>query len=92
MKFTVDVECTPDEARQFLGLPDVKPMQQAVMAKLEAQMLEAANAFSPDAVLRTWMQGLSGGPDALREMFTRFFRPPTTGGGGSSGAPPARTE
>ena len=26
MKITVDVDCTPEEARAFLGLPDVKPM------------------------------------------------------------------
>ncbi|WP_420846806.1 DUF6489 family protein [Microvirga tunisiensis] len=28
MKITMDVECTPEEARAFLGLPDVKPMQE----------------------------------------------------------------
>ena len=33
MKVTVEVECTPEEARQFLGLPDVVPMQQAAMKK-----------------------------------------------------------
>ncbi|MFY9972047.1 MAG: DUF6489 family protein, partial [Roseiarcus sp.] len=27
MKITVDVDCTPLEARQFMGLPDVEPMQ-----------------------------------------------------------------
>ena len=31
MKVTVNVECTPEEARTFLGLPDVQPMQEAVM-------------------------------------------------------------
>ena len=25
MKVTVNVECTPEEARTFLGLPDVQP-------------------------------------------------------------------
>ena len=34
MKVTVEIDCTPDEARQFMGLPDVKPLQAAVMAKL----------------------------------------------------------
>ena len=32
MKITVEIDCTPDEARQFLGLPDMKPMQAALMA------------------------------------------------------------
>ena len=51
MKITVDVDCTPDEARQFLGLPDVKPMQAAVLAKMEQQMMGAVDALSPEAML-----------------------------------------
>jgi hypothetical protein len=30
----VEVDCTPEEARRFLGLPDVVPVQQALMEKL----------------------------------------------------------
>lgn len=84
MKVTINIECTPEEARQFFGLPDLKPMQDAVMAKVEKQMLDAVGAFAPEAMLRTWMGGMAGGPDALREMFTRFFRPP----GGTPGPTP----
>jgi len=28
MKITMNIDCTPDEARAFFGLPDVKPMQE----------------------------------------------------------------
>ena len=74
MKMVVEIECTPDEARQFLGLPDVKPMQAAVMAQVERQMLDAAAAFSsPDAVLRTWLSLVPQGQEQMREMFGRFF-------------------
>ena len=34
VKITIEVGCTPEEARVFCGLPDVKPMQEAVMARL----------------------------------------------------------
>lgn len=41
MKFHVDVECTPEEARSFLGLPDMKPIHdmyiQAVMDTMSGQ-------------------------------------------------------
>jgi len=79
MKMTVEVDCTPEEARVFLGLPDLKPLQEAVLAQMEKQMLDAASAFSPDALLRTWLTLLPGGADQMREMFGRFFggaRPP----------------
>ena len=39
MKVNVEIDCTPLEARQFFGLPDVSPMQVAVMEKLQQQML-----------------------------------------------------
>ena len=41
MRITVDVDCTPEEARAFLGLPDVKPMQEQLMGELQERM--AAN-------------------------------------------------
>lgn len=80
MKMTVEVDCTPEEARAFLGLPDLRPLHAAVMGQMEKQMLEAASAFSsPDALLRTWLSLLPGGAEQMREMFGRFFgatRPP----------------
>ena len=39
MKVNVEVDCTPLEARQFFGLPDVQPMQTAVMDKMQQQMM-----------------------------------------------------
>ena len=74
MKVKFEVECTPEEAREFFGLPDVKPMQEAMMSKLEAQMSEAIDQFSPDTLLRSW---LSIGPvsvDTMRDMFDRFIK------------------
>ena len=38
MKITMDIECTPEEARTFLGLPDVKPMQEQLMRELQDRM------------------------------------------------------
>jgi hypothetical protein len=33
MKFTVNVECSPEEARRFMGLPDVTPINEALVAR-----------------------------------------------------------
>lgn len=73
MKITIEVDCTPDEARGFMGLPDVKPMQAAVMANLEQQMLHASDQFSPDAVLRMWFTTMPQIPGQMSEMFTRMM-------------------
>ncbi|MDT7953745.1 MAG: DUF6489 family protein [Acetobacteraceae bacterium] len=74
MKVRFEVDCTPDEARQFFGLPDVKPMQEAMMEKIEAQMGEAIERFSPDALLRSWLSLGPAGVDTMRDMFDRLLK------------------
>jgi hypothetical protein len=76
VRINVNIDCTPDEARAFLGLPNVKPMQEAMMARMQRQMLDAAAAMSPDAVLKMWFQSTPQNPDQIRDMFTRFFVQP----------------
>ena len=44
MKVTIEIDCTPVEARQFFGLPNVEPMQAAVMQELEKRMLTDIDA------------------------------------------------
>lgn len=69
MKVTVNVECTPEEARSFLGLPDVQPMQEAVMDELKQQMMSNINAMSPDSMIQTWMPQNMQGTEGLQKMF-----------------------
>ena len=33
MKVTIEVDCTPVEARTFLGLPDVTPLNEHLVAR-----------------------------------------------------------
>ncbi len=74
MKISIEIECTPDEARQFFGLPDVKPMQAAIMQKIETQMTDAVDRFSPDALLGTWMSLVPSGAESFRAMMEGFFK------------------
>ena len=55
MKVNVEIDCTPLEARQFFGLPDVQPMQTAVMEKLQKQMLDNIQKVSPEALMQSWL-------------------------------------
>jgi hypothetical protein len=45
MKVTFDIDCTPEEARRFLGFPDLTPVHQAYVEK--AQKL-VADGVTPD--------------------------------------------
>ena len=54
MKVNVEIDCTPLEARQFFGLPDVSPMQTAVMDKMQQQVMANIEKVSPEALLQSW--------------------------------------
>jgi hypothetical protein len=70
MKVTVDVEGTPEEARRFLGLPDVVPTQQAVMEKLQQRLISAVDATTPEGLLKAWMPMA---PDQMQQAFAKLF-------------------
>lgn len=73
MKVTVEIDCTPDEARTFMGLPDVRPLQTAVMANLEQHALRATEGFSPESVLKLWFTTFPQMSAQVQEMFTRIM-------------------
>lgn len=74
MKVTIEIDCTPEEARVFMGLPDVKPMQEAVMAKVERQMLEGIEAVAPDSMMKTWMGAMPPGAEQMRDAFMGLLK------------------
>ena len=55
MKVTFNIDCTPEEARAFFGLPDVAPMQEALMDKLQAKLEENIKSMDPETLAKTWI-------------------------------------
>ncbi len=81
MKVTINIDCTPEEARTFLGLPDVAPMQKAVMKKLQADMMAGLDAMDPETLLKTWLPtGLKG----WEQMQKAFWQQMTGKAGGKT--------
>ncbi len=69
MKITFDVDCTPQEARAFLGLPDVAPMQAAVMEELGKRLSAGLEATDPKTLMKTWMPLGVAGLEQAQKMF-----------------------
>jgi len=76
MKVTVWVECTPAEAWEYLGLPDLRPIQTAMAKKLEEQMTVSLDRLSPDAVLEVRFGFHS--KTSIRDVFANFITGATT--------------
>lgn len=55
MKVKVDIECTPEEARAFFGLPNVTPMNDVLVEEMTKRMQENIGALEPEALMRNWM-------------------------------------
>lgn len=80
MKFTIDIECTPEEARQFLGLPDVQEFQKAMMAEIQSRMSEQLQGMDSEAMMKNWLPTGMQAWDGLQEAFMKGF----SGAGGGS--------
>lgn len=72
MKITVDVDCTPEEARTFLGLPDVKPMQDALLRQAQDRLAASMQAMDPETMMRTWMPAGVQGLEQLQKFWAHF--------------------
>ena len=82
MKVTVDIDMTPQEARQFMGLPDVQPLQAAAMKELEKRMMTEMERISPEGLIRTWFVEAPQTADRLMKMFTELMTAATPKPGG----------
>ena len=74
MKVTIDIDCTPEEARAFLGLPDVKPMQEEMLRELQERMTANVRAMAPEEMLKTWLPASMAGWEQMQQMFTRMTK------------------
>ncbi|MEM7427673.1 MAG: DUF6489 family protein [Pseudomonadota bacterium] len=81
MKITIDIDCTPEEARTFLGLPDVKTLQDAMMAQVQAKLEEQVEAMDPATLMKTWV---TPGMDNLGQMQKAFWEAAVSGGAAGS--------
>jgi hypothetical protein len=69
MKVNVEIDCTPQEARQFIGLPDVQPMQIAVMDRLQQQVMSNIEKVSPEALIQSWFSFDPKLAERFQDMF-----------------------
>ena len=54
MKMNITVECTPEEARAFLGLPDVSPINETLVASVKQRIEQNVELVSPEFYLKQW--------------------------------------
>ena len=69
MKVTINIDCTAQEARAFLGLPDVESLHKSIMEKIEAEMAKSIAGLDPQALFEQWMPAGLKGMEQMQKAF-----------------------
>ncbi len=91
MNFTINVDCTPQEARSFLGLPDLSPIHDRYVQAA----LDAMNGATNLEQMQTMFNSLSPIGDASMKLFSDMMSiglGAATGTGGGSGRGSSRKD
>ena len=68
MKMTIEVDCTPEEARRFMGLPDVSALNDHLVNEMKGRIDANMSMMSPDEMVKNWMAFGAGAQDQFRKL------------------------
>jgi hypothetical protein len=77
MKMTINVECTPEEARAFLGLPDVTPINDTLVSAVKQRIEQNVELVSPEFYLKQWYSMGGQASESFMQMMTAGARAAT---------------
>ncbi len=72
MKVTVDVDCTPEEARRFLGLPDLTSVHEAYLEKMRKAVSEGPSPEAFADMMKAWGPMSEAGMTMWRQMLEQM--------------------
>lgn len=70
MKVRIEIDCTPEEARAALGLPDVTALNEALMNEMQARMKANMAALAPEELMKNWMAFGGQAQEHFRKLMT----------------------
>lgn len=75
MKVNIVIDCTPEEARTFFGLPDISAAQEELVAEATRRMKANMAAMDPETLMKTWMpMGIQGLEQLQRGFFEQMAK------------------
>ncbi len=70
MKMRIEVECSPEEARRFMGLPDVTALNDQLVDEMGKRLQANMAMMAPDALMRSWMTMGGQAQEAVMNLLT----------------------
>ncbi len=69
MVITMNIECSPAEARRFLGLPDAAAMQEELLQEYRDRMVK----LDPEELMKSWNSATGGSWEEMQKTFLSHF-------------------
>lgn len=68
MKLSIEVDCTPEEARRFMGLPDVSALNEALVSEMRKTLEANMSMLAPEELVKSWMSFGAGAQEQFRKL------------------------
>ncbi len=75
MKVNVEVDCTPEEARRLMGLPDLSPIHEAYIAKMRETISGGLRPEMFESMIKNWAPMGEAGVAFWRRLFEAGTKP-----------------
>ena len=68
MKLSIEVDCTPEEARRFMGLPDVSALNDHIVNEMKKSIESNLSMLAPEELIKSWMSFGAGAQEQFRKL------------------------
>ena len=72
MKFNIDVDCTPEEVRRLVGLPDLSGVHDVYLNQMKTMMTKGLTPDMVEGLVRTWVPMGGQGVDFVKDLIGQF--------------------
>lgn len=73
MQIKISVDATPEEMRRFFGLPDVAPLQEEMIQRIQEKMRAGEEGFDPLTLMQTYLLPNVSILEAMQKAFWESF-------------------
>ena len=74
MNISITVDCSPEEARRFMGLPDLSPVHDVYLDKIKDAMANGISSETVESLMKNWNPMGEANMTFWRQMFDQMTK------------------
>lgn len=72
MKFNIEIDCTPEEVRRLVGLPDLEPLHDIYLDRVKELMAKGITPDMVQAMVKSWVPMGESGLGLIQSVLGQF--------------------